>query len=65
MATLKDNDFSFAYCRFTIPSRAEDCPEPADLSDIFRYFNSKEYLGLLADITGDTSGGGEHLVLKV
>ena len=57
MATLKDNDFSFAYCRFTIPSRAEDCPEPARiLSDIFRYFNSKEYLGLLADITGDASG---------
>jgi SM-20-related protein len=57
MATLKDNDFSFAYCRFTIPSRAEDCPEPVRiLSDIFRYFNSAEYLGLLADITGDASG---------
>ena len=57
MATLKDNDFSFAYCRYTIPSGAADCPEPVRiLSDIFHYFNSDEYLGLLADITGDASG---------
>ena len=57
VATLKDNDFSFAYCRFTIPSGAADCPEPVRiLSDIFHYFNSDEYLGLLADITGDASG---------
>lgn len=57
MATLKDNDFSFAYCRFTIPSRAGDCPEPVRiLNDILRYFNSEEYLGLLAAITGDASG---------
>lgn len=57
MATLKDNDFSFAYCRFTIPSRAGDCPEPVRiLNDILRYFNSDEYLGLLAAITGDASG---------
>ena len=57
MATLKDNDFSFAYCRYTIPSGAADCPEPVRiLSEIFHYFNSDEYLGLLADITGDASG---------
>ena len=57
MATLKDNDFSFAYCRYTIPSGAADCPEPVRiLSDIFHYFNSDEYLGPLADITGDASG---------
>ena len=57
MATLKDNDFSFAYCRYTIPSGAADCPEPVRiLRDIFHYFNSDEYLGLLADITGDASG---------
>ncbi|MEC7605244.1 MAG: 2OG-Fe(II) oxygenase family protein [Pseudomonadota bacterium] len=57
MATLRDNDFSFAYCRYTIPSGAADCPEPVRiLSDIFHYFNSDEYLGLLADITGDASG---------
>ena len=57
IATLEDNDFSFAYCRYTIPSGATDCPEPVRiLSDIFHYFNSDEYLGLLADITGDASG---------
>ncbi|MBK51490.1 MAG: hypothetical protein CMQ45_03790 [Gammaproteobacteria bacterium] len=57
MATLSDNDFSFAYCRFTIPSDADDCPEGAQvLSHIFQYFNSQEYLDLLAEITGDGSG---------
>ena len=57
MASLRDNDFSFAYCRFTIPSNADDSPEGAQvLSQIFQYFNSKEYLALLAEITGDASG---------
>ena len=57
MAQLKDNDFSFAYCRYTIPTATEACPaDTRILSEIFRYFNSAEYLGLMAEITGDDSG---------
>ena len=57
MAQLKDNDFSFAYCRYTIPTRLEDAPEDLRvLSEIYRYFNGPEYLALMAAITGDDSG---------
>ena len=57
MATLKDNDFTFAYCRYTIPTTLEKVPEELQiLSQIYRYFNSPEYLGLMAQITGDDSG---------
>lgn len=57
IAELKDNDFSFAYCRYTIPARLEEVPENARiLTEIYRYFNSPEYLGLMAAITGDDSG---------
>lgn len=57
MATLKDNDFSFAYCRFTIPTKLEQASDDARiLTEIYRYFNSEEYLGLMAAITGDDSG---------
>lgn len=57
MATLQDNDFSFAYCRYTIPTRLEDAtPDASILTEIYRYFNSPEYLGLLGEITGDSSG---------
>jgi len=57
MAALKDNDFSFAYCRFTIPTKLEEAQEDTRiLSQIFRYFNSPEYLALMAQITGDDSG---------
>lgn len=56
-ATLKDNDFSFAYCRYTIPTKVEDTPEDAKvLTEIYRYFNSPEYLQLMAEVTGDDSG---------
>lgn len=56
-ATLKDNDFTFAYCRYTIPTSLEDAPEDARiLTEIYRYFNSPEYLDLMAKITGDSSG---------
>ena len=57
MATLKDNDFSFAYCRYTIPASLQDSPEERRiLTTIYRYFNSAEYLGLMAAITGDDNG---------
>ena len=57
MATLKDNDFTFAYCRYTIPTSSAGVPESLGiLTDIYRYFNSQEYLGLMAEITGDDSG---------
>ncbi len=57
MAQLKDNDFSFAYCRYTIPARLEETPEDTRiLTEIYRYFNSDEYLQLMAQITGDDSG---------
>jgi len=57
MASLKDNDFSFAYCRYTIPTKLEEAPEGSRiLSEIYRYFNTPEYLGLLGEITGDISG---------
>ena len=57
MATLKDNDFSFAYCRYTIPTQLEESSEDARiLTEIYRYFNTPEYLGLLGEITGDNSG---------
>lgn len=57
IATLKDNDFSFAYCRYTIPSEFEETQEDARiLTEIYRYFNSQEYLGILAEITGDDRG---------
>jgi len=56
-AQLKDNDFSFAYCRYTIPTRPEDSPEDTRiLSEIYSYFNGPEYLALMAQITGDDSG---------
>ncbi len=57
MAELKDNDFSFAYCRYTIPTKLEEVSEDARiLTEIYRYFNSPEYLGVMAAITGDDSG---------
>lgn len=57
VARLKDNDFSFAYCRYTIPSQLSHSLADAQiLTQIYRYLNSKEYLGLLAEITGDDSG---------
>ncbi|MCG8415650.1 MAG: hypothetical protein MI746_15650, partial [Pseudomonadales bacterium] len=57
IATLKDNDFTFAYCRYTIPTALEDAPEDARiLTEIYRYFNSPDYLTLLGEITGDDSG---------
>lgn len=57
MATLKDNDFSFAYCRYTIPSKLENAsPDAQILTEIYRYFNSPEYLKLMSEITGDDSG---------
>lgn len=57
MAELKDNDFSFAYCRYTIPVRQEEALDNANiLTEIYQYFNSSEYLDLLAQITGDDSG---------
>lgn len=57
MAQLKDNDFSFAYCRYTIPTTLEETPEDLRiLTEIYRYFNGPEYLGLMAAITGDDSG---------
>lgn len=56
-ATLKDNDFTFAYCRYTIPTTLDDVPEEARiLTQIYRYFNSPDYLRLMAEITGDDSG---------
>lgn len=57
IATLKDNDFTFAYCRYTIPTTLEETPEEAHvLTEIYRYFNSPEYLSLMGEITGDTAG---------
>jgi SM-20-related protein len=57
IAQLKDNDFTFAYCRYTIPTKLEQAaPDTRILSEIYRYFNSPEYLALMAKITGDDSG---------
>jgi SM-20-related protein len=54
---LKDNDFTFAYCRYTIPTGLEQTPEELIiLTRIYRYFNSAEYLKLLGDITGNYEG---------
>lgn len=55
--TLKDNDLSFIYYRYTIPTAHEIDPEnPPILAQVIEYFNSREYLQLLGDITGDHSG---------
>ncbi|MCY4357471.1 MAG: 2OG-Fe(II) oxygenase [Gammaproteobacteria bacterium] len=57
IATLKDNDFTFAYCRYTIPTTLENTPENLYiLTEIYRYFNSQEYLALMGKITGNDSG---------
>ena len=57
IATLKDNDFTFAYCRYTIPTSLEEVPEETRiLTEIYRYFNSPEYLTLMGEITGDDGG---------
>ena len=59
-ATLKDNDFTFAYCRYTIPTSLDEVPEESRiLTQIYRYFNSSDYLQLMAEITGD--GGGREV----
>jgi len=56
-ATLKDNDFTFAYCRYTIPTSLDEVPDDTRiLTQIYRYFNSPDYLQLMAEITGDDSG---------
>ncbi len=57
IATLKDNDCTFAYCRYTIPTVLQDASEDTQvLTEIYRYFNSPEYLTLMGEITGDNSG---------
>ncbi len=57
MVKLKDNDFTFAYCRYTIPVTVEQTPEELlILTRIYQYFNSSEYLNLMADITGNHEG---------
>lgn len=57
MATLQDNDLSFAYNRFTIPTTEEGaCESTLILARVAQYFNSKEYLQLLGDITGNYRG---------
>lgn len=54
---LKDNDFTFAYCRYTIPTNLEQTPENLQiLTRIYRYFNSPEYLKIMGDITGNHDG---------
>ena len=54
---LKDNDFTFAYCRYTIPTKLEQTQEELlILTQIYRYFNSPEYLQILGDITGNHNG---------
>lgn len=55
--TLQDNDLSFVYNRFTIPTTEKDaCEYSLILAQVAQYFNSKEYLQLLGDITGDHRG---------
>ena len=57
IARLKDNDFTFAYCRYAIPTAEDKVPADARiLTSIYRFFNSEEYLSLLGRITGDDSG---------
>lgn len=55
--TLKDNDLSFIYYRHTIPATEEAASEKLlILTQVTRYFNSKDYLQLMGDITGDYNG---------
>ncbi|MBT5719352.1 MAG: hypothetical protein HN872_00960 [Gammaproteobacteria bacterium] len=54
---LKDNDLSFIYYRYTVPTMKGTASEKYPiLTQVIRYFNSKEYLQLMGDITGDYSG---------
>jgi len=55
--TLKDNDLSFIYYRHTIPTTEDAASENLlILTQVTRYFNSKNYLKLMGEITGDYSG---------
>lgn len=55
--TQKHNDLSFIYGRYTIPTAHEiDSEHSLILTRVIKYFNSREYLQLLGDITGDHSG---------
>lgn len=55
--TLKDNDLSFIYYRYTVPTIEEEADDSVlILTKIIRFFNGEEYLRLMADITGDDSG---------
>lgn len=57
IATLADDDLSFIYNRFTIPTEEDKAAENLlILTKVFRYFNSPEYLKLMGDITGDYNG---------
>jgi SM-20-related protein len=55
--TLKDKDLSFIYSRYTIPTPEDAASENLlILTRVTRYFNSKDYLQLMGEITGDCEG---------
>jgi len=55
--TMKDNDLSFIYYRYTIPTTESAASENLRiLTQVVRHLNSKEYLQFLGEITGDKSG---------
>ncbi len=57
IAKLQDNDLSFVYNRFTIPTEESQAADDLlILTRIYRQFNSPEYMKLMTDITGDSSG---------